>query len=273
MSAHHCTTSLAKPESNHNDTVVIASLDANNGVSNANTVIDLECTTLSAKDAEGDTLEQATDLDANNGISNAYMVIDSERPTLSAKDAVFDILEQATDLKETSLYPNSTVDTHDFANAGTDEACNDPCDEIIDSNAEQEAISEAFGDSKMGVSSGQNHEASNEQSLHSLQSDFISKFHVRTRVTVRCDVSPNYFLHGKVIKVDAYNQIYTVEFDEKDNADPQQYTEDELQKIVSKPVVGIEGISFVPYRDMLVYAYQGENKEKATIVDVFKNCA
>ena len=72
---------------NRNDTVVIASLDANNGVSNANVVIDLECTTLSAKDAEGDTLEQATDLDANNGISNANTVIGSECPTLSAKDA------------------------------------------------------------------------------------------------------------------------------------------------------------------------------------------
>jgi hypothetical protein len=76
-----------------------------------------------------------------------------------------------------------------------------------------------------------------------------------------------------VTKVDAYNRIYTVEFDEKDNADPQQYTEDERQKIVSKPVVGIEGISIVPYRDTLVYAYQEENKEKVTIADVFKNDA
>jgi hypothetical protein len=52
-----------------------------------------------------------------------------------------------------------------------------------------------------------------------------------------------------------------------------QYAEDELQKIVSKPVVGIEGISFVPYMDLPVYAYQGENEEKATIIDVFKNGA
>jgi hypothetical protein len=76
-----------------------------------------------------------------------------------------------------------------------------------------------------------------------------------------------------VIKVDAYNRIYTVEFDGKDNADPQQYTEDELQKIVSMPVVGIEGIRFVPYTDMQVYAYRGEIEVKATIVDVFKNGA
>ena len=90
---------------------------------------------------------------------------------------------------------------------------------------------------------------------------------------MRCEVSPNYFLHGKVTKVDSLNQIYTVEFDEKDNAEPQQYTEDELQKIVSLPVVGIEGIRFVPYTDMQVYAYRGEIEEKATIVDVFKNGA
>ena len=70
---------------------------------------------------------------------------------------------------------------------------------------------------------------------------------------MRCEVSPNYFLHGKVTKVDSLNQIYTVEFDEKDNAEPQQYTEDELQKIISKPVTGIEGISFVPYTDMPVH--------------------
>ena len=50
-------------------------------------------------------------------------------------------------------------------------------------------------------------------------------------------------------------------------------TEDELQKIVSMPVVGIEGIRFVPYTDMQVYAYRGEIEEKATIVDVFKNGA
>ena len=90
---------------------------------------------------------------------------------------------------------------------------------------------------------------------------------------MRCEVSPNYFLHGKVTEVDSLNQIYTVEFDEKDNADPQQYTEDELQKIISKPVTGIEGISFVPYTDMPVYAYRVESIEKAKIVDVFKHGA
>jgi hypothetical protein len=54
-------------------------------------------------------------------------------------------------------------------------------------------MSEAFGDSKRGVSSGQDHEATIEQSTPSLQSDNIAKFHVGTRVTVRCDFSPNYF--------------------------------------------------------------------------------
>jgi hypothetical protein len=73
--------------------------------------------------------------DANNGISNANMVIDSECPTLSAKDAEGDTMEQTTGLKETGSSPNSTVDTHDLVNAGTDESRNDPCDEVIDSNA------------------------------------------------------------------------------------------------------------------------------------------
>ena len=59
-------------------------------------------------------MEQATDLDANNGILNANTVIDSECPTLSAKDKVGDTLEQATDLKETGLCPNSNVDTRYF---------------------------------------------------------------------------------------------------------------------------------------------------------------
>ena len=65
------------------------------------------------------------------------------------------------------MSPNSTVDTHDFANAGTDEASNDPCDEVTEINAEQETVSEAFGDPKMGFSSGQDHEASVEQSVPS----------------------------------------------------------------------------------------------------------
>ena len=55
----------------------------------------------------------------SNGIFNENMVIDSECPTISAKDAEGDTLEMATDLKETSLSPNATVDTH-FANAATD---------------------------------------------------------------------------------------------------------------------------------------------------------
>jgi hypothetical protein len=36
------------------------------------------------------------------------------------------------------LSSNSTVDTHDTANVGTDEARNDPCNEVIDYNVEQE---------------------------------------------------------------------------------------------------------------------------------------
>ena len=75
---------------------------------------------------------------------------------------------------------------------GTDEACNDPCHEVIDANAsrdevigstdEQETISEAFGDSKTGDSSEQDREASIEQSVASLHSDNIAKFHVGTRL-------------------------------------------------------------------------------------------
>ena len=106
-------------------------------------------------------------------------------------------MEQARELKENGLSPNSTVDTHDYAIASADEARNDPCNEVIDSNVEQETVLEAFGDSKRGVSSRQDHEASIEQSVSSPQSDNFAKFHVGTRVTVRCDVSPNYSLHGK----------------------------------------------------------------------------
>ena len=82
---------------------------------------------------------------------------------------------------------------------------------------------------------------------------------------MRCKFSPNYILHGEVTRFDVVTRIYTVAFDREDNAGPQQYTEDELQKIISKPVTGIEGISFVPYTDMPVYAYRGESIEKATI--------
>jgi hypothetical protein len=56
--------------------------------------------------------------------------------------------------------------------------------------------------------------------------------------------------------------VYIVEFDEKINDDPQQYTEDELQKIISRPVFGIEGISCSPYTGMPVYAYRGGNEER-----------
>ena len=45
--------------------------------------------------------------------------------------------------------------------------------------------------------------------------------------------------------------------------------EDELQKIISKPVVGIEGIAFVPYTGMPVFAYRGQSEVNAKIVHVF----
>ncbi len=65
-------------------------------------------------------------------------------------------------------------------------------------------------------------------------------------------------LHGEVVSFDVNTLIYTVQFDREDNADPQHYKEDELQKIIFKPVVGIESIEFVPYTGMLVFAYRGE---------------
>jgi hypothetical protein len=101
------------------------------------------------------------------------MGIDSECPILSAKDVEGDTMEQVTDFKETCLSLYSTVDTDDISNASTDEARNDPCDEVIDYNVEQETISEAFGDSKRGVASGQDHKAMIEQSVPSLPSENI----------------------------------------------------------------------------------------------------
>lgn len=80
----------------------------------------------------------------SNGISNANVGIDSECPPFPAQDAEGDTMEQATDLKETCLSPNLTLDTHDIANASTDEACNDPCNEVIDYNAQQDTTSEAL---------------------------------------------------------------------------------------------------------------------------------
>lgn len=64
-----------------------------------------------------------------------------------------------------------------------------------------------------------------------------------------------------------------MEFDEEDNAEPQEFTEDQLQNINSKPVIGIGGITFVPYNSMAVFAYRGENEEKAEITHVFTNDA
>ena len=88
---------------------------------------------------------------------------------------------------------------------------------------------------------------------------------------MRCEFSLNYFLHGEVTRFDVGTWIYTVDFDQEDNAGPQQYTEDELQKIISKPVVGIRDIAFVPYTGMPVFAYRVEIEVKAEIVHVFKH--
>ena len=58
---------------------------------------------------------------------------------------------------------------------------------------------------------------------------------------------------------DVDTRIYTVDFDQKENAGPQQYMEDELQKIISA-VVGIGGIAFVSYTGMPVFSYRGRLK-------------
>jgi hypothetical protein len=49
-----------------------------------------------------------------------------------------------------------------------------------------------------------------------------------------------------------------------------QGSEDEPQKIVSKPVDDIGGITFIPYTGMAVFAYIGDTEEKAKRVHVFK---
>ena len=99
------------------------------------------------------------------------------------------------------------------------------------------------------------------------------KSHIGTRVAVRCESNPNYFLHGKVTNFDDDRKMYRVEFDERDNAEPQEYTEDQLLKVICRPVVGIGGIMFVPYNGMPVFAYRGEIEEKAVITNAFKNDA
>jgi len=93
------------------------------------------------------------------------------------------------------------------------------------------------------------------------------------RVLVRCDYNPKYFLNGRISSIDGDNGIYTVIFDVKDAAAPHYYNEDELRKIIFKPVVGIGGASFVPYPCMPVFAYMGEMEEKAEIVHTLKNDA
>ena len=64
-----------------------------------------------------------------------------------------------------------------------------------------------------------------------------AKFPIGTRVTVRCEFNPNYFLHGRVTRFDVGSGLYTAEFDGKDNADPQTYTSDEFQKIVTSQLL------------------------------------
>ena len=72
---------------------------------------------------------------------------------------------------------------------------------------------------------------------------------------------------------DVKTLIYTFHFDQEDNADPQHYTEGQLQKIISKPVVGIGGITFVPYTRIPVFAYREQSKVDAKIVHAFKSDA
>lgn len=100
-------------------------------------------------------------------------------------------------------------------------------------------------------------------------SESCAKFKIGTRVTVRCDFNPNYFLHGKVINFDVDSRLYTAEFDEKDDADPQKNTANELQKIVTKPVVRMKGILLVPYAGMTVFAFRGDDEVEAEIVQAY----
>ncbi len=51
------------------------------------------------------------------------------------------------------------------------------------------------------------------------------------------------------------------------------YTSDELQKIVTKSVVGMKGISFVPYTGMSVFAFRGDDEVMAEIVQVYQKNA
>ena len=122
-----------------------------------------------------------------------------------------------------------------------------------------------------------NEESMNEKNDLSVRQDesaaSCAKFKIGTRVTVRCDYNPNYFLHGKVTSFDVNRVLYTVEFDEKDDAEPQKCTADELQKIVTEPVVGMKGISFVPYPGMTVIAFRGEYEVEAEIVHAYQKNA
>jgi hypothetical protein len=87
-----------------------------------------------------------------------------------------------------------------------------------------------------------------------------AKFKIGRRVTVRFDFNPNYFLHGEVTSFDVNRGLYTAEFDEKDDAEPQKYTAYELQKIITEQVVGMKGIWFVPYPGMTVIAFGGDDE-------------
>jgi hypothetical protein len=77
-------------------------------------------------------------------------------------------------------------------------------------------------------------------------------------------------LHGKVINFDVDGGLYTAEFNKKDDADPQKYGPDELQKIATELVVGMKGISFVPYPGMTVFAFRGDDEVEVEIVQAYQ---
>jgi hypothetical protein len=86
----------------------------------------------------------------SHGIPNAIADINSESSSVSAKDAEDNNIQQVTDsghvleggtcnLKETSLSSHSTVDTYDITNSGDDEAGNDSYNINVADDMQQEA--------------------------------------------------------------------------------------------------------------------------------------
>ena len=82
---------------------------------------------------------------------------------------------------------------------------------------------------------------------------------------MRCKFSPIIFLHGEVISFDANTRIYIVHINWEDNENTQYCMEDELEKIISKLVVGIGGNAFVPYTEMPALHIEGRVKLVPTI--------